>query len=83
MRRTVPARPDSAVARRLAAAAADAPADAPAPPGFRDLDPAHPLNWALYSRDYAIELTRDTGWAIEAICLPDIHIQHHMVLRPV
>jgi SAM-dependent methyltransferase len=79
MQRTVQVRPDSPVAQRLAAAAEDAP---PAP-RFRDLDPANPLKWALYSRDYAIELVEGTGWAIEAVCLPDVHIQHHMVLRPV
>jgi hypothetical protein len=49
---------------------------------FRDAYPGRPLQWAVYSREHAIELIEDTGWRIENLYMPEEHIQHHFVCRP-
>jgi hypothetical protein len=40
------------------------------------------LQWALYAREYAIELAENTGWEIESINDPEQHVQHFFVCRP-
>jgi SAM-dependent methyltransferase len=49
---------------------------------FRDLDPTHPLKWAVYSERYARELIEDTGWEVVELSPPDVSIQHHFVCAP-
>jgi SAM-dependent methyltransferase len=46
---------------------------------FRDLDPAQPLNWAVYSERYARELIQNSGWHALSLSPPDEYIQHHFV----
>ena len=55
----------------------------PPPPGFRDLDPLRPLLYALYTREHALELIEGTGWAVQSVSPPDLHLQHHIVCTPV
>ena len=66
--------------------ARDLPPDTPpqAPPPFLDLDPEQPLRWALYSREYALELIENTGWQVERLLDPlgDNQIQHHFICTP-
>jgi SAM-dependent methyltransferase len=50
--------------------------------GFRDLDPRKPLKWALYSEQYARELTEGGGWDVVSLSPPDVYIQHHFVCAP-
>jgi SAM-dependent methyltransferase len=50
---------------------------------FADLKPDSPLEWALYSRDYAFELIEGTGWEVERLDDPTDYIQHHFTCRPV
>ncbi len=49
---------------------------------FVDLDPAQPLAWAVYSRDYAFELIDGTGWVVQNVSPPGEHLQHHIVCTP-
>jgi SAM-dependent methyltransferase len=49
---------------------------------FVDFDPAQPLRWAVFSRDYAIKLVEGTGWNIESLNDPEEAIQHYMVCTP-
>ena len=48
---------------------------------FRDAFPGRPLQWALYSRDYALELIAGTGWEIVELCMPNEWAQHHFICR--
>ena len=59
--------------------------DAPYQPSgqpFRDAFPGKPLQWALYSRQYALELISGTGWEVEQLCMPNEWAQHHFICRP-
>jgi choline-sulfatase len=49
---------------------------------FRDMDPRHPLRWALYARPYASALIEEAGWRVEGLYPPHRHIQHHFVCTP-
>lgn len=49
---------------------------------FRDAFPGKPLQWALYSREHAIELIEGTGWRVENLYMPAQPIQHHFVCSP-
>jgi len=49
---------------------------------FKDLDPARPLMWAVYSERYARELIEGTGWEVVSLSPPDEYIQHHFVCAP-
>jgi hypothetical protein len=51
-------------------------------PAFRDLDPAHPLKWAVYSEEFARELIEGTGWKALTLSPPNVHIEHHFVCAP-
>ena len=64
------------VSRRVDAATGPAP-------GFRDLDPKRPLLYALYTREFALECIEGSGWAVAEVSPPDLHLQHHIVCRPV
>ena len=48
---------------------------------FRDAFPGKPLQWALYSRDHALELIEGTGWEIVELCMPNELVQHHFICR--
>ena len=50
---------------------------------FRDVDPKRPLTYAMYSRDYALELMADTGWEVRELRDPIPYAQHHMICTPV
>jgi SAM-dependent methyltransferase len=50
---------------------------------FIDMDPAHPLRVAMYSRKYALELIDGTGWNVEAVLLPNDFAQHQFVCTPI
>lgn len=50
---------------------------------FYDGIPDKPLQWAIYSRQHALELIENTGWEVEKLCLPNAHVQHHFICRPV
>jgi SAM-dependent methyltransferase len=54
----------------------------PAVEPFVDLDPSRPLNWAVYSRDFAYELMEGTGWTPLELSDPDVFIQHHFLCAP-
>ena len=54
-------------------------ADDPPVPDFVDMNPSDPLRWAVYSRQHALELIDGTGWQVESVSPPDIHLQHHIV----
>lgn len=63
--------------------ATDAPDDwQPSGLPFRDAYPGKPLQWALYSREYAFELIGGTGWKVEDLLMPNPYVQHHFVCRP-
>jgi SAM-dependent methyltransferase len=49
---------------------------------FVDVDPEHPLRWALYSREYAYELIEGTGWTPMALLPPNEFAQHHFICAP-
>lgn len=49
---------------------------------FLDAFPGKPLQWALYSRDHALELLAETGWEVQELCLPNALAQHHFICRP-
>jgi SAM-dependent methyltransferase len=50
---------------------------------FKDLDPAQPLKWAVYSEHYARELIEGTGWKVQSLSPPmNAYIQHHFVCTP-
>jgi SAM-dependent methyltransferase len=49
---------------------------------FVDLDPSKPLNWAVYTEEYARELIDGTGWEPLELSPPDVYIQHHFVCVP-
>lgn len=53
------------------------------PPAFVDFDPSRPLQWAIYSREHAIQLVEGTGWKIESLNDPEAYIQHYMTCTPV
>jgi SAM-dependent methyltransferase len=48
---------------------------------FVDEIPERPLEIARYDPDYALELIRDTGWAVLEVHPPELYIQHYIVLR--
>ncbi|MEP1471050.1 MAG: class I SAM-dependent methyltransferase [Halieaceae bacterium] len=50
---------------------------------FRDAFPGRPLQWALYSRDYALQLLEGTGWEVVEICAPNEWAQHHFICRSI
>jgi len=64
-------------------AAVRAKLEAEGPPDFLDYDPSDPLHWALYSRQHALRLVQDTGWAVESLNDPEESIQHYMICNPV
>tara|TARA_B110000967_G_C18747696_1_gene491112 strand:+ start:81 stop:860 length:780 start_codon:yes stop_codon:yes gene_type:complete len=49
---------------------------------FIDFDPAQPLKWAIFSREYAIQLVEENGWKIESLNEPEEEIQHYMICTP-
>lgn len=49
---------------------------------FRDAFPGRPLQWAVYSRQYALELIKGTGWSVEELIMPNEWAQHHFICRP-
>ena len=50
---------------------------------FRDLNPASPLKWAVYSERYARDLIDGTGWKALSLSPPtNAYIQHHFVCAP-
>jgi SAM-dependent methyltransferase len=50
---------------------------------FRDLNPADPLKWAVYSERYARELMEGTGWQALSLSPPtNAYIQHHFLCAP-
>ena len=49
---------------------------------FVDVDPEHPLRWALYSREYAYELVEGTGWMPLELLPPNEFAQHHFICAP-
>lgn len=51
-------------------------------PEFVDFDPENPLKWAIYRRDYAMELIEGTGWTVDAVYDPEEVIQHYIVCSP-
>lgn len=53
------------------------------PPAFVDFDPSQPLQWAIYSRENAIQLVEGTGWEMQSLNDPEKCIQHYMVCTPV
>jgi hypothetical protein len=78
-----------AFARRLQDAAASDPHIAAElqrgeynPPPFVDKDPSRPLNWAVYSREYAHELIVGTGWKPLELFPPNEYAQHQFVCAP-
>ena len=52
-------------------------------PNFVDVYPDEPLRVAMYSREYALSLVENTGWAVESLNDPEDYIQHYMICRPV
>lgn len=54
----------------------------PSGESFRDAYPGKPLQWALYSRDHALELIHDTGWNVLSVNDPEEHVQHFIVCSP-
>ena len=48
---------------------------------FRDAYPGRPLQWALYSRQHALELIDGSGWEVEQLCMPNALAQHHFICR--
>ena len=50
--------------------------------GFRHAYAGKPLQWAVYSREFAMELIEATGWKLESVCLPNEHAQHQFICRP-
>ena len=52
------------------------------PPPFLDLNPKKPLEYAVYAREYALELMEGTGWNIDSLNDPEKHIQHYMICSP-
>jgi SAM-dependent methyltransferase len=50
---------------------------------FFDGNPSKPLHQAIYSAEYARELTEGTGWEIVELGDPQPYVQHHFVCRPV
>ncbi|MCB1688471.1 MAG: class I SAM-dependent methyltransferase [Halioglobus sp.] len=51
-------------------------------PDFVDAIPEQPLRAAIYSRKHALELMEDTGWHIDSLNDPLMHIQHYMICSP-
>jgi hypothetical protein len=50
---------------------------------FRDLNPADPLKWAVYSERHARELIHGTGWTALSLSPPsNAYIQHHFACAP-
>jgi SAM-dependent methyltransferase len=50
---------------------------------FRDLNPADPLKWAVYSEPHARKLIERTGWKVLSLSPPtNAYIQHHFVCAP-
>lgn len=49
---------------------------------FRDMKPEKPLQWALYSRQHALDLIDGTGWEVVGVDDPRPEIQHAITLRP-
>ena len=50
---------------------------------FRDAYPGKPLQWALYSREHALELIDGTGWEVQELLMPTAEVQHHFICTPV
>lgn len=51
-------------------------------PDFVDFFPDKPLKAAVYSRSYAMELVKDTGWKVEEVRDPAPHVQHAFICVP-
>ena len=54
----------------------------PSGQAFRDAYPGKPLQWALYSREYAFELIEGTGWQIQELLMPREEVEHHFICTP-
>lgn len=52
------------------------------PDDFKDWFPERPLWRAVYSREHAIRLIENTGWAIDSLNDPERNIQHYMICSP-
>ena len=55
----------------------------PSGQAFRDAFPGKPLQWALYSREHALELIDGTGWDVQELLMPIKGLQHHFICTPV
>ena len=51
-------------------------------PDFEDMNPERPLMWAMYSRQYALDLVEQSGWSVQSLNPPRSCIQHFFVCRP-
>ncbi len=51
-------------------------------PDFRDADPENPMMIALYSRRYATDLIKGSGWDLLSLSPPDRRLQHHILCAP-
>lgn len=52
-------------------------------PPYRDLDPARPLLYAVYSEAHARELIEGTGWRVVRLNDPGPYVQHSFLCEPV
>ena len=52
------------------------------PADFVDWVPGKPLLRAVYSRENALRLVRDTGWEVESLNDPEKSVQHYMICKP-
>lgn len=50
---------------------------------YVDLDPDRPLVYAMYSREYSLELIDGTGWAVREIRDPNPYAQHQVICTPI
>ena len=49
---------------------------------YLDARPDKPLSWALYSRERVVQAIEASGWRLDSIGDPDLHIQHFCVCSP-
>jgi hypothetical protein len=49
---------------------------------FLDVDPTRPLTWAMYMRDYAMELIEGAGWRVDDVREPTALRQHLFTCSP-
>lgn len=54
----------------------------PSGEAFLDAYPGKPLQWALYSREYALALIEGSGRQVEKVCPPNEWAQYQIICRP-